>query len=179
MLLSFALSILTLSLTTTATSESDKLSADRTPAALHRRQDIDYKLVDSTPDPVIAPNNYTDYDQQAAINAVVADISRNPLSQKRSIPSQDVNTPPSGYASVAVPVNATINAPLNCNKADTFMGSRLFTSGPFDERLCAAACTAQTAYNLKHPPASGSPKTCQFYSTYVLRKDGASQGQYW
>jgi hypothetical protein len=163
----------------TAATTSDKLSTDHAPATLHRRQDVDYTLVDSTPDPVIAPNNYTDYDQQAAINAVVADISSDPLPQKRSVPSSDVNAPPSGYAKVAVPVNATINAPLNCNKADTFMGSKLFTSGPFDERLCAAACTAQTSYNLKHPPASGSAKTCQFYSTHVLRKDGASQGQYW
>jgi hypothetical protein len=170
-----ALSVWILSLTTTAIS----LPTEPRLAGLHRRQDIDYKLVESTPDPVIAPNNYTDYDQQAAINAVIADISSDPLPQKRSVAPSDVNTTPTGYASIVVPANATINAPLNCNTADTFMGSKLFNSGPFDESLCAVACTTQTAYNLKHPPSSGSPKTCQFYSTYVLLKDRASQGQHW
>jgi hypothetical protein len=54
-------------------------------ATLRRRQDIDFALVDSTPDPVVAPNNYTNYNQQAAINAVLAEIISNPLPQKRSL----------------------------------------------------------------------------------------------
>lgn len=148
---------------------------------LVRRQDIDFDLVDSTPDPTIAPNNYTDYNRQAAINAVVADIGSDPLPQKRETPRfRDIyNTAQNGYSTIIVPGSAALNAPLNCNGADTFIGSKLFNSGPFDESLCAAACTAQSAYNLKHPPSSGTPKLCQYYNTYVLLKDGVSQGQYW
>lgn len=146
--------------------------------ALRRRQDINFELVDSAPDPTIAPNNYTDYNQQAAIDAVIASVDSNPLPQKRDavVTSGGALT---GYSGVALVPSAAINAPLNCNGDDTFMGARLFSSGPFDPILCAAACTAQNAYNLKHPPRSGSPKLCQFYNTYVLLKDGASQGQYW
>ncbi|KAH0376000.1 hypothetical protein KCU92_g9981, partial [Aureobasidium melanogenum] len=97
-------------------------------ATLRRRQDIDFALVDSTPDPVVAPNNYTNYNQQAAINAVLAEIISNPLPQKRSLSVKEHS--------------AAVNAPLNCNGADTFMGSKLFSSRPFDESLCAVACTA-------------------------------------
>jgi len=129
--------------------------------ALRRRQDINYDLVDSTPDPVIAPGNYTNYNQQAAINAVVADISQDPLPQKRDVlvSTGNYNTAPAGYSSIVVPSSAALNAPLNCNGADTFMGSKLFSSGPFDESLCAAACTAQNVYNLKHPPCFGTAET--------------------
>ncbi|KAG9528189.1 hypothetical protein KCU93_g4603, partial [Aureobasidium melanogenum] len=149
-------------------------------ARIRRRQEIDFDLVDSTPDPTIAPNDYTDYNQQAAIDAVVADIFSDPLPQKRdSLAPRDIyNTAPGGYSSIVVSSSVALSAPLNCNGPDTFIGSKLFTSGPFDETLCAAACTAQSAYNLKHPPSSGSPKLCQFYNTYVLLKDGVSQGQY-
>jgi hypothetical protein len=41
---------------------------------LRRRQEIDYDLVESTPNPVVAPGNYTNYNQQAVIDAVVADL---------------------------------------------------------------------------------------------------------
>ncbi|KAH0016648.1 hypothetical protein KCU78_g7787, partial [Aureobasidium melanogenum] len=199
MLFSFVLSVLTLSLSTAATPTDS--AANPPPVgsfvdysgytfqplqdasalnstSLRRRQEFNFTLIDATPDPVIAPDNYTNYDQEAAIDAVVAEISSEPLPQKRDVSRLNVYAPPSGYASVAVSATAAINAPLNCNGSDTYMGSKLFNSGPFDESLCAAACTAQSAYNLKHPPASGSPKTCQFYNTYVLLKDGASQGQY-
>lgn len=150
-------------------------------STLRRRQDIDFDLVDSTPDPTISPNNYTDYNQQAAIAAVVADVSSDPLPQRRDVTGDAVmvSTTPGGYSKVVIPGTAAINAPLNCNGADTFIGSRLFSSGPFDESLCAAVCTAQSNYNLKHPPSSGLPKTCQFYNTYVLFRDGVPQGQYW
>ncbi|THY96115.1 hypothetical protein D6C95_05245 [Aureobasidium pullulans] len=73
--------------------------------------------------------------------------------------------------------DATINAPLDCSGHDTFMQSKFFTSGPFDANLCAAACSAQNVYNLAHPPAEGKPKTCQFFTTYLLYKDGVAQGQ--
>ncbi|KAH0365933.1 hypothetical protein KCU65_g5750, partial [Aureobasidium melanogenum] len=147
---------------------------------IRRCQEIDFDLEDSTPDPTIAPNNYTNYNQQAAIDAVVADILGDPLPQRRAAltPRDMYDTAPGGYSSIVVSSSAALSAPLNCNGANTFIGSKLFTSGPFDESLCAAACTAQSAYNLKHPLASGLPKLCQYYNTYVLLKDGVSRGQH-
>ncbi|KAK8093436.1 hypothetical protein PG997_000121 [Apiospora hydei] len=75
-------------------------------------------------------------------------------------------------------VDAAINAPPDCTGANTFMGAKVFTSGPFDVGLCAAACEAQTAYNLQYPPASGAPLTCQLFNTYMLMRDGMAVGQY-
>ncbi|KAK8135097.1 carbohydrate-binding -like protein [Apiospora sp. TS-2023a] len=85
----------------------------------------------------------------------------------------------SGYASPlnGVAVNAAINAPNDCTGSNTFMGAKTFTSGPFDAGLCAAACAAQTKYNLAHPPATGAPQTCQFFNTYMLMKNSISLGQ--
>ena len=86
--------------------------------------------------------------------------------------------PQDGYTGPTYLGNAAINAPLDCAGGDTFMGSKVFTSGPFDAGLCSAACTAQSQYNLRHPPATGSPSTCQFFNTYLLLKNGVSVGQY-
>ncbi|KAK7978785.1 hypothetical protein PG988_006275 [Apiospora saccharicola] len=85
----------------------------------------------------------------------------------------------SGYTSPlnGVAVNAAINAPNDCTGKDTFMGAKTFTSGPFDASLCAAACAAQTKYNVAHPPAAGAPKICQFFNTYMLMKNNITQGQ--
>jgi len=58
------------------------------------------------------------------------------------------------------------------------MGYKLFQNQPFDVSLCAAACSAQTQYNLAHPPQDGQPMTCQFYNTYILLKNGENVGQY-
>jgi hypothetical protein len=73
-----------------------------------------------------------------------------------------------------------INAPLDCNGYNTYMGYKLFNDGaPFDPGRCAAACTAQTAYNIAHPPSDGSaPMLCNFVNTYILNDNGVSQGQY-
>ncbi|KAF1985364.1 hypothetical protein K402DRAFT_455027 [Aulographum hederae CBS 113979] len=83
-----------------------------------------------------------------------------------------------GYTGPTYLGTASINAPLDCNNADTYMGSKIFTSGAFDPNLCAAACEAQSAYNLKHPPANRPPKVCHFFNTYVMSKNGVPQGQY-
>lgn len=53
------------------------------------------------------------------------------------------------------------------------MGVKYFNSGPFDPSLCAAACTAQTKYNL----ATGSDQTCQFWTTFMTAKNGVVQAQ--
>ena len=91
--------------------------------------------------------------------------------------STSITTPP-GYSPGVALGNAAINAPLDCNKADTYMGVKIFSTGPFDAGRCAAACTAQSEYNLRHPPRTGSPKTCQFFNTYVLYKNREPVGQY-
>ncbi|TGO13333.1 hypothetical protein BTUL_0071g00100 [Botrytis tulipae] len=85
-------------------------------------------------------------------------------------------TPP-GYNPPTSLAGASINAPLDCNKADTYLGSRFFTDTPFDVSLCTAACDATTAFNVAHPPATGSVQTCQFINTYILYLNGVAQGQ--
>ncbi|KAI0416359.1 hypothetical protein F5X98DRAFT_388110 [Xylaria grammica] len=72
---------------------------------------------------------------------------------------------------------AQLNAPSDCGGFDTYLGSKMFTDGPFDPALCAAACTAQSEYNLAHPPTTGSAQTCQFFNTYLLLKNGLPEGQ--
>ncbi|OJD40574.1 carbohydrate-binding-like protein [Diplodia corticola] len=65
--------------------------------------------------------------------------------------------------------NAAMNAPL-WDAADTwtYMGYKLFQDGPFDVSLCSAACEAQTAYNVAHPPSSGYTPLCAGFGTYQL-----------
>ncbi|KAK5019777.1 hypothetical protein LTR16_000280 [Cryomyces antarcticus] len=87
--------------------------------------------------------------------------------------------PAQGYSQPNYLGNAAINAPNDCTGANTYMGFKLFQDGPFDANLCATACSAQSAYNLAHPPAAPAvPQTCQFFNTYLLLKNGASVGQY-
>ncbi|KAI4846510.1 hypothetical protein E4T44_05023 [Aureobasidium sp. EXF-8845] len=144
-------------------------------SSLTRRQSIDFALADELPDPVaVDPNSYN---RTEAINAVIAEVNDDPLLQKRDsvLVGRDGST---GYTSSISLGNAAMSAPLNCNNADTYMGSRLWNDGFFDETRCAAACTAQSIYNAKHPPSTGQPKLCQFYNTYILLKNGVKQGQY-
>ena len=85
---------------------------------------------------------------------------------------------PSGYTGATYLGNAAINALSDCNGANTYMGYKLFQNQPFDVSLCAAACSAQTQYNLAHPPAEGKPMTCQFFNTYILLRNNQNVGQY-
>lgn len=64
---------------------------------------------------------------------------------------------------------ATINAPLDCNGNNPYIGSRVFNSGPYDPSLCAAACEATT---------SSSDQVCRFFTTYELLENGQALGQY-
>jgi hypothetical protein len=91
--------------------------------------------------------------------------------------STSIATPFSYQPAVALG-NAAINAPLDCNGNNTFMGVKIFTTGPFDASLCAAACSAQSDYNIAHPPKNGIPQTCQFFNTYLLYNGTHSVGQY-
>ncbi|KAI8631642.1 hypothetical protein F5Y19DRAFT_401245 [Xylariaceae sp. FL1651] len=85
--------------------------------------------------------------------------------------------PVDGFTGVSLG-NAAINAPLNCLGQDTYMGSKIFTSAPFDTGLCAAACHSQNDYNTAHPPANGSPKLCKFFVTFMSDVNGSPEGQY-
>lgn len=71
---------------------------------------------------------------------------------------------------------AAINAPLDCNQHDSYMGYKLFNDGkPFDVARCAAACEAESQWNIQH---LGGRMLCRFFNTYVLNKNGVPQGQY-
>ncbi|KAG9696892.1 hypothetical protein KCU95_g3973, partial [Aureobasidium melanogenum] len=72
---------------------------------------------------------------------------------------------------------AAINAPLD-GSYDTYTGMRLFNDNPYDPSLCAAACEAQTTYDVNHPASDGSYKTCNFFNSYVLTKNGVPLGTY-
>ncbi|KAL1310534.1 hypothetical protein AAFC00_000817 [Neodothiora populina] len=82
--------------------------------------------------------------------------------------------PVDGYAQPTYLGAGAIEAPLDCNKHDTYMGVKIFTKGPFDASQCAAACTATSVYDL----SVGIPQTCQFFNTYLLLKNGSPVGQY-
>jgi hypothetical protein len=58
------------------------------------------------------------------------------------------------------------------------MGYQLFVQGAFDAKLCATACKETNKYALEHPPATGKPQLCRYFNTYILLKNGVSQGQY-
>ncbi|KAJ9657908.1 hypothetical protein H2201_008017 [Coniosporium apollinis] len=83
----------------------------------------------------------------------------------------------SGYTQTFLD-NAAINGPNSCNGKNTYMGYKLFNSGPFSADRCKAACEAQSAYNQRHPPQTGKPQICRFFNTYILNRNGISQGQY-
>jgi hypothetical protein len=77
-----------------------------------------------------------------------------------------------GYTTPIFLDNAAIQAPLDCNSKDTYLGFQIFT-GPFNAAKCAQACSTQAAYSLAHPPSDGStPKTCKFFNTFQELKNG-------
>jgi len=82
--------------------------------------------------------------------------------------------PVTGYTEPNYLGNAAINAPLDCNNHDTYMGVKIWTTGPFDASKCAAACTSTSVWDLAH----GFTQTCQFFNTYLLLKNGTAVGQY-
>ncbi|TIA29393.1 hypothetical protein D6C78_10241 [Aureobasidium pullulans] len=87
---------------------------------------------------------------------------------------------PAGYSDAIYYGTRAIDAPLDAQGFNTFITSKIF-SGPFDARLCAAACDAQTQYAIDHPSADGTPaKKCQFFNTHILNLNDNKhpQGQY-
>lgn len=90
------------------------------PANLVNRQDINFDLVDSTPDPTVAPDDYANYNPTAALASVVAEVSVSPLPQteKRDVQQRDIIVVTTdGYTANTALGNAALNAPLDCNKA--------------------------------------------------------------
>lgn len=88
---------------------------------------------------------------------------------------------PAGFSMGNTLENAAINAPYDAQGYNTYMGATIFTKGTFSIQACADYCTAQTAYNVKHPANDGTPpKICNFFNTYMLYLNNAStpQGQY-
>ena len=81
--------------------------------------------------------------------------------------------PASGYNSPTYFGNVAVDAPVDCNGESTALGSKIFTGGVFDARLCAAACDAQSATNVRVGNA-----TCKFFNTYLLERNGVAVGQY-
>jgi len=74
-------------------------------------------------------------------------------------------------------LGGAINAPLDANRHDTYMGVRVQpfdNSTVYDPSVCASACTSQTAYNKAHPARDGSFQTCRFFNSWVQSKDGVA-----
>jgi hypothetical protein len=79
-------------------------------------------------------------------------------------------------------LKAAINAPLikkGEQDYDTYNGMRLFNTNPYDPSLCAAACESQTKFDKEHlVDANGEYKPCNFFTSYILTKNGAPLGTY-
>lgn len=77
---------------------------------------------------------------------------------------------------------AAINAPLikkNGVDYDTYNGMKLFNTNPYDPALCAAACESQTEFDKTHlVDANGEYKPCNFFTSYILTKNGVPLGTY-
>jgi hypothetical protein len=74
-------------------------------------------------------------------------------------------------------LGGAINAPLDAQRHDTYMGMRWYTFAKdqsYDPSVCAAACNSQTAYNKQHPAADGSFMTCRFFNSWVQSKNGVA-----
>ncbi|KAI4722340.1 hypothetical protein E4T48_01227 [Aureobasidium sp. EXF-10727] len=88
---------------------------------------------------------------------------------------------PAAYSDAIYYGTHAIDAPLDAQGYSTFITSKIF-NGPFDARLCAAACDAQTQYAINNPSAAdGTPaKQCHFFNTYILNLNDNKhpQGQY-
>ncbi|TGO88647.1 hypothetical protein BPOR_0149g00010 [Botrytis porri] len=81
-------------------------------------------------------------------------------------------------------LGGAIQPPLDpITKTDTYMGYKFFS---FDDVrtyeygvvACTSACTAQSKYNIEHPPSSGHPAICNQVVVYVLSQSNKPQGIY-
>jgi hypothetical protein len=80
--------------------------------------------------------------------------------------------PQPGYTGPVSVGNASIISPTAAN---TYMGVQSFPqTQPFDPSVCAAACTAKSAYNTRHAAAGVAPRLCEFFDAYILYKNGVN-----
>jgi len=77
---------------------------------------------------------------------------------------KDVVTPdvPAGYALEKYAFGAAIEAPLDCNGEDTYMGMRYWQDGKFDAQRCITAC---------EETKDVSGRQCHFVNTYMQRRN--------
>jgi hypothetical protein len=86
-------------------------------------------------------------------------------------------------------LGGAINAPSDpVTNTNTYMGYKFFAFGTGSGMVqtyeagveaCTAACTAQTAYNSRHPPAApAKPNVCNQVVVYVLSDENQPQGIY-
>ncbi|KAL2073289.1 hypothetical protein VTL71DRAFT_10613 [Oculimacula yallundae] len=97
------------------------------------------------------------------------------------------NAPPVAQAGFKGPVKlgGSINAPNDpVTNTNTYMGYKFFSIDTVQTfangvAACTAACTAQTAYNSRHPPkAPAKPSVCNQAVAYVLSQSNQPQGIY-
>jgi hypothetical protein len=84
-----------------------------------------------------------------------------------------------------VGLGGAINAPNDpITNTNTYMGYKFFSFSQVQTysngvSACTAACTAQTAYNSRHPPAPpAKPSVCNQVVVYVLSDENQPQGIY-
>lgn len=75
------------------------------------------------------------------------------------------NSLPSAIAGYTGPnkLGGAINAPLDSNGHDTYMGYKFFPSNQsqgYTPQTCANACNLQTTYNSQHSATNGSYQSC-------------------
>ncbi|KUJ11847.1 uncharacterized protein LY89DRAFT_653320 [Mollisia scopiformis] len=96
------------------------------------------------------------------------------------------NAPPPAQTGFTGPVElgGAINAPNDpVTNTNTYMGYKFFSFGqvqtyPAGVQACTLACTAQTAYNSRHPPSTGKPNVCNQVVVYVLSDENDPKGIY-
>ena len=69
---------------------------------------------------------------------------------------------PAGYALEKYAFGAAIEAPLDCNGEDTYMGMRYWQDGKFDAQRCITAC---------EETKDVSGRQCHFVNTYMQRRN--------
>jgi hypothetical protein len=93
--------------------------------------------------------------------------------------------PPNSQPGFSGPMelDGAINAPNDpVTNTNTYMGTKFFTFDKIQSyeagvEACTAACTAQTAYNSRHPPAApAKPNVCNQVVVYVLSDNNQPQG---
>jgi hypothetical protein len=84
-----------------------------------------------------------------------------------------------------IELGGAINAPNDpVTNTNTYMGYKFFSFSQVQTyelgvEACTAACTAQTAYNARHPPAApAKPNVCNQVIVYVLSDNNQPQGIY-